>query len=185
MDATDEELVDRALATGDQRAFSELIRRHQGRLRGWLQQLTRDATLADELAQVAVIRAWEKLGSFSGQGSFSGWIMRIAYHVLVDERRNNKRRQRLQESLEALSPDVEPSADHQRANEVPDVSRLLAVLSEDERVTLILCHAFGCSHAEASEASGIPLGTVKSHLRRGAEKIRKRFDIGVTVDGQH
>jgi RNA polymerase sigma-70 factor, ECF subfamily len=182
MAATDEELVARALATADQRAFSELIRRHQGRLRGWLQQLTRDATLADELAQVTVIRAWERLGSFSGQGSFSGWIMRIAYHVLVDERRSHKRRQRLRESLEAQPPDVEPSAGHQRANELPDLPHLLAVLSEDERVTMILCHAFGCSHAEASEVSGIPLGTVKSHLRRGGEKIRKRFGIGVSVD---
>lgn len=182
MDATDEELVVRALETADQRAFAELIRRHQGRLRGWLQQLTRDATLADELAQVTVIRAWEKLGSFSRQGSFSGWIMRIAYHVLIDERRDYKRRQRLQESLAALPANVEPSADHQRANELPDLPRLLSVLSDDERATMILCHAFGCSHAEASEVSGIPLGTVKSHLRRGAEKIRKRFDIGVTVD---
>jgi RNA polymerase sigma factor (sigma-70 family) len=178
MDATDEQLVARALATADQRAFAELIRRHQGRLRGWLQKLTRDAALADELAQIAVIRAWEKLGSFSGQGSFSGWIMRIGYHVLVDERRSHRRRLRMQVEFQAQPPEFEPLAGKQEASEVPDLPRLLAVLSEDERVAMILCHAFGCSHAEAAELSGMPIGTVKSHVRRGAEKIQKRFGIG-------
>lgn len=181
MDATDEELVARTLATADQRAFAELVRRHQGRLRGWLQQLTRDATLADELAQITIIRAWEKLGSFKSDGTFSGWIMRIAYHVLVDERRSFQRRQR-QEFVEAHSPDGDPLAVFQESNELSDLPRLLAVLSDDERAVMILCHAFGCSHAEAAQVAGIPLGTVKSHLRRGGEKIRTQFGIGVTVD---
>jgi len=182
MDAGDEELVARTLARADQRAFSELIRRHQGRLRGWLRQLTRDAALADELSQVTVIRAWEKLDTFSGQGSFSGWIMRIAYHVLVDDRRNYRRRLRLQDSLETLPADLGYSLDQQRTNELPDLPRMLAVLSADERLIMILCNAFGCSHAEASEVSGMPLGTVKSHLRRGTEKIRKQFGIGGSTD---
>jgi RNA polymerase sigma-70 factor (ECF subfamily) len=183
MDETDEQLVARTLSMGDQHAFATLIRRHQGRLRGWLRKLTRDPVLADELAQITVIRTWEKLDTFGGQGSFSGWVMRIAYHVLVDERRKHKRQMGFQEVLDA-TVDPDTSVDHEHASELPDLPRLLGVLSEDERVAMILCHAFGCSHAEASEASGMPVGTVKSHLRRGAEKIRKKFGIGGTADEQ-
>ena len=53
--------------------------------------------------------------------------------------------------------------------------RFLAVLSPDERRTMILVYAFGFSHGEASDVMGMPLGTVKSHVRRGKEKIRERF----------
>ena len=50
-------------------------------------------------------------------------------------------------------------------------------VSDDERLVMVLCYAAGFSHGEASEVSGLPLGTIKSHLKRGKEKIRARFDI--------
>jgi RNA polymerase sigma-70 factor (ECF subfamily) len=52
---------------------------------------------------------------------------------------------------------------------------MLAILSAEERTTMVLCYAVGLSHSEASEVTGIPVGTVKSHISRGKEKISQRF----------
>jgi RNA polymerase sigma-70 factor (ECF subfamily) len=61
--------------------------------------------------------------------------------------------------------------------DVADLSRMLEVLSDDERVTMILCYAHGLSHGEIAEVIGMPIGTVKSHIRRGRIKVGARFGI--------
>lgn len=87
--SSDEELVARAVAARDQAAFGELVRRHQSRVRNWLRQLTRNAATADDIAQEAFIKAWNKLDSFSGQGRFAAWLMKIAYtEFLMSDRKS-------------------------------------------------------------------------------------------------
>ena len=66
---------------------------------------------------------------------------------------------------------------------VADLPRMLAALSEEERVTMVLCYAYGMSHREITELTAMPLGTVKSHIRRGAARIRGRFDLKGTAHG--
>ena len=66
---------------------------------------------------------------------------------------------------------------------VADLPRMLAILKEDERVTMVLCYAYGMSHREITELTDMPLGTVKSHIRRGAARIRDRFDLGSRAHG--
>ena len=67
-------------------------------------------------------------------------------------------------------------------NEVSDLDKLLAVLTQEERAVMIMSYACGLSHREISEATGMPVGTIKSVIFRGKEKIRTRFDI---KDHQH
>jgi RNA polymerase sigma-70 factor (ECF subfamily) len=174
MHASDEELVARALATRDQAAFGELVRRHQSRIRAWLRQLTRNAASADDIAQEAFIKAWDKLHTFGGQGRFAAWLMKIAYTEFLMAHRRAKGEQRLAAAVEAEAdaPVHDPAGQHGAAT---DLQRMLAVLSEEERVAMVLCYAEGMSHAEASAITGWPVGTVKSHIHRGKEKIRQRF----------
>lgn len=175
MPASDEELVARAVAVGDQAAYSELVRRHQSKLRAWLRQLTRNAAHADDLAQEAFIKAWQKLHTFTGQGKFAAWLMKIAYTEFLMAYRSNRRDQRLATAVEAeiTGPPVhDPSGAESVAT---DLQRMLQVLSEEERVVMVLCYAQGLSHGEASEITGLPVGTIKSHIHRGKEKIRRRF----------
>ena len=77
---SDEQLVTRA-SDGDDQAFAELVRRHQGKVRGLLLRLTSNATLADDLAQEVFLRAYRGLVGFEGRSRFSTWIYRIAYNV--------------------------------------------------------------------------------------------------------
>jgi RNA polymerase sigma-70 factor, ECF subfamily len=172
---TDTELVARAITARDPRAYSELVRRHQSRIRGWLRQLTRNHAAADDIAQEAFITAWEKLGSFDGRGAFGAWLMKIAYTEFLMAHRKRKSGERLAAAveIELVDSHVHDPAGEQSA--IADLERLLAVLNEDERAVMILCYAHGMSHGEASEVTGMPIGTVKSHITRGKEKIRERF----------
>ena len=73
------DLIARA-AGGDTAAFGVLVRQNQSPLRGFLRRLTRaDQALADDLAQETFLEAWRKLSQYRGEGSFAGWLTRIAW----------------------------------------------------------------------------------------------------------
>jgi RNA polymerase sigma-70 factor (ECF subfamily) len=175
---TDEQLVARALATADTSAFSELVGRHQSRVRNWLRQLTRDRAHADDLAQETFITAWQKLASFGGQGRFSSWLMKIAYNEFLQSHRAARRSKRLADAVSAENP-TEPFENPTVAEQAAtDLERMLAALSDEERQAMVLCYAYGLSHSEASEVTGMPIGTIKSHIHRGKDRIRARFLTG-------
>lgn len=175
---SDEDLVVSVLASNDRTAYGELVHRHQGRVRAWLRQLTGDQARADDLAQDTFIRAWQKLSSYSGKGKFGSWLLKIAYNLFIEERRGAKRTQRIVDAVENEVHAVGAHVVQTDDSESPDLVKMLAILSEDERVAILLCHAYGHSHGEASEVTGMPLGTLKSRIKRGTEKIRERFQIG-------
>jgi len=178
-ETSDEALVASVVTARDTAAFEALVRRHQSRVRNWLRQLTRDSARADDLAQETFIRAWERAYTFTGRGKFVSWLMKIAYNSYLQSRRSDARRARL-EFAAANVADTEPVAGG--GDEWPDLSNMLGVLSADEELALVLCHAHGLSHSEVAEVIDMPLGTVKSHVHRAKAKIRERFvlaDAGV------
>ncbi len=172
MSVSDNELAALVIATKDHAAFSELVRRHQTVVRGMLSRMTNNRALAEDLSQDAFIRAFEKIGSFKGEGSFRGWLCRIAYTEFLQARRKRKSVERTMERFK-VETETEPagSVDWDRGDAM-DLDRALKVLSEPERACIVLCYACGMSHSEASEATGMPLGTVKSHVNRGREKMK-------------
>lgn len=169
-DPPDEELVARVVARADARAFEQLVRRHQSRVRNWLRQLTRDAAYADDLAQDVFLVVWERAYSFAGKGSFASWLMKVAYNHYLQARRRRGVALVFGTEAEQLAPD---------GQEWPDVSKMLAVVGAEERLVLILCFAHGMSHGDVAEVLDMPLGTVKSHVQRGRAKIRARFGVPV------
>lgn len=180
--AEDHQLVARVVSGQDTNAFGELIRRHQSQVRNFLRRLTGDMALADDLAQDAFIHAWDKLHGYSGQGTFIGWLLRIAYTTFLQSKRRSKRYAQILQEIGDTSM-VTGSAYHEPpAEEVTDLDRLLAVLDDEERAIMIMSYACGLSHREISEATGMPVGSVKSVIFRAKEKIRTDFDI---KDHQH
>jgi len=161
------------VAQQDAGAFGELVRRHQSHVRNFLRKLTRDYALADDLAQDAFLHAWDKLHTFTGKGAFIGWLMSVAYTTfLQSKRRSNRYGEILNEiGQEPVRQSMEQS------DEISDLDRFLAVLTEEERAIMILSYACGLSHREIGDAAGLPVGTVKSIIFRGKEKIRESFDI--------
>ena len=161
------EWLAREAAAGDAAAFGVLVRRHQSKLRGFLLRLTRgDRALADDLAQETFLEAFRKIAQF-GEGSFIGWLCAIAYSRYLMEARKRKL-----ESLDEAEemPDDAPEAE--RASIVRlDLVKAMARLVPAQRAALTLCFALGLSHEEAAASLDLPLGTLKSHINRGREKL--------------
>jgi RNA polymerase sigma-70 factor (ECF subfamily) len=168
--STDTSLAQRA-RSGDASAFGALVREHQSKVRGFLRRLTRgDTALADDLAQETFLEAHRKIAQFRGEGSFGAWLCGIAWSRFLMERR--KRRE---EPLEA--PDDTASVDTTSASLARlDLEKAMARLAPMETAALTLCYALGHSHGEAAEILQLPLGTIKSHVLRGREKLKALLD---------
>ena len=177
----DHQLVARVVSTQDTDAFGELIRRHQSHVRNFLRKLTGDYTLADDLAQDSFIHAWDKLQTFSGRGSFIGWMLKVAYTTFLQSRRKSKRYAEILEEV-GHKTETEGTGYVSQSDETGDLDRFLAVLSNEERAVMVMSYACGLSHREIGDAMAMPVGPVKSVIFRGKEKIRTSFDI---KDHQH
>ena len=169
-------LVARAVSAQDTAAFGELIRRHQSQIRNFLRKLSGDTSAADDLAQDCFLHAWNKLQTFSGRGSFIGWLLKIAYTTFLQSKRRSKRYSEILDEA-AYVAQVESGSYTKPSDEVSDLDKLLAVLTEEERAIVVMSYACGLSHREIGEATGLPTGTVKSVIFRSKEKIRTSFDI--------
>jgi RNA polymerase sigma-70 factor (ECF subfamily) len=177
----DHELVARVVSSQDTAAFGELIRRHQSHVRNFLRKLSGDYTLADDLAQDCFMHAWDKLHTFSGRGSFIGWLLKVAYTTFLQSKRKSKRYAEILESAGQVA-DQESRSQIQPSDELTDLDKFLAVLTEEERAIMVMSYACGLSHREIGDATDMPVGTVKSIIFRGKAKIRNNFEI---EDHQH
>ena len=158
----------------DQAAFGELVKRRQGWARALLRRMCSNAAEADDLAQEAFIKAWERLRDLETPAAFPGWFRRIAVTTFLMA----KRRQRaVFEEIDDASPIAsEDSTPEAAAGAKIDLERALARLSDAERLCVTLNHGEGLSHSEIVEMTGLPLGTVKSHVLRGTEKLRRMLE---------
>lgn len=156
-----------AAQRGSADAFARLVERRQGEVRGFLRRLTGSHADADDLAQETFISAWTRLGSFRRGESLRAWLCGIAYRKWLTWRRGEGRRA----LREGVAASLEDQAVVSGSDARLDASRALQALSEDQRAAVALCLAAGFSHSEAAEALGMPLGTVKSHVARGREKL--------------
>jgi RNA polymerase sigma-70 factor (ECF subfamily) len=173
---SDNELVAQVVAQQDANAFGELVRRHQSQVRNFLRKLSRDYVLADDLAQDAFLHAWDKLHTFTGQGSFIGWLLKVAYTTFLQSKRKSRR---YVEILAEVGDDADTRGSRytEDSDEISDLDKFLAVLTEEERAVMILSYACGLSHREIGDAANMPIGTVKSIIFRGKEKVRESFGI--------
>ena len=164
------------VASQDANAFGELVRRHQSQVRNFLRKLARDETLADDLAQDCFLHVWDKIHTYSGSGSFIGWVLKVAYTTFLQSKRKSKR---YHEILEQAGHEKEsvPMANQSTPETELDLDTLLAALNEQERAIMIFSYACGLSHREISEATDLPAGTVKSIIHRAKERIRTQFEI--------
>lgn len=177
MELTDADLIARVLVDDDQHAFGELVRRHQSAVRGMLRQLTRnDLALADDLAQEAFIRAYKNIGSFRGEAKFSTWLYRISYNCFREDARRRKELVGVDETQRQAELDpqtVDAGLRH-------DLMHALNLLPLHERTAVMLCCQQGLSHDEAARVLDIPLGTVKTNVLRGREKLKRTLAAWAT-----
>ncbi len=169
-------------ATGERRAFGELVRRHGSAVRGVLRRMGAQSAEADDVAQDAFLTAFERIAEFRGEGTFAGWVKKIAARRYL----RRLHRDRKVGALTAEAIEDEPEARPTDADTAIDLEEALKVLGKVERLCVTMCFGAGLSHSEAAETLNLPLGTVKSHVKRGLEKLRTRMapDDGVVFEGR-
>ena len=165
--------------TGDRAAFGELALRHGSAVRALLRRMGADPTLADDLAQDAFLSAFEAITDFRGEGTFAGWVKRIAARHYIRRWRKRAELDPAPEGAELADEADGAGLSDQRL----DLDEALKCLTPAERLCVCLCYGAGLSHAEAAEAAKAPLGTVKSHVKRGLEKLRRRLEAADAPPG--
>lgn len=152
---------------GDDNAYGELVRRRQGYIRQLFRRLCRDPALADDLAQQTFLQAWRTVGTLKSPAAFGGWLRRLAVNTWLQRIRAEK------PVVSSIDLDELPGeAAQPTLNEQLDLDGALATLPPDVRLCITLAYAERMSHREICEAIGLPLGTVKSHITRGAARLR-------------
>ena len=166
------ELSDIALVTQvavfhNKKAFDQLVRKYQSPVRRFfLNQTMGDEQLSDDLAQETFIKAYVNITKFRGMSSFSTWLMRIAYNVFYDDVRARKQADDIDSSAA-----VRQSSSSGDSNLKMDIYAALALLKPDERTCITLQLIDGYPIDQISKITGIGENTVKSHLKRGKDKM--------------
>ena len=161
-------LVAQVVVLGNKRAFDTLVKKYQSPVRRFfLHQTLGDEELSDDLAQETFIKAYTHLASFKNLSNFSTWLFRIAYNIFFDYIRNRKETS----GLEDWEVDATYQTEQRRIGEEMDIYRGLSLLKEAERTCITLRYMEDLSVDKIANITGMPLGTVKSHLSRGKEKL--------------
>lgn len=158
-------LISRVLTQDDRHAFRQLVLQHQSAIRLFLRRVLGDAALADDCAQETWLIAYQKLNGFRG-GSFRSWLLTIG----VRKAWRMKGQEARLDFLETL--------DDRPAPTLPmglklDLEKALLHLSAGERTCLHLMSCEEMTHEDISRLLDMPLGTVKSHINRGKDKLKR------------
>ena len=163
---------------GDEHALRIAYDRYGGAVFHLATRLLANRTDAEDVVQATFVAAWQGRDTFDpDRGGLLSWLLGIARRKAVDRIRSMARENRVAETVRAL-PDPPP------VDESPDrvldrlvVADELAQLPDDQRRTLELAFYDDLTHPQISAVTGLPLGTVKSHIRRGMASLRRRWEV--------
>lgn len=154
---------------GDRGAFAELVNRRQTWIRNLMRRCCRDPALADDLSQQAFLQAWQSLRQLQDANRFAAWLKRLAINVWLQ----HKRRPDPLRDADPQNPGDAAPAEHPGI--ALDLDRALDTLVDDVRLCIVLAYHERMTHAEIAEFTGHPLGTVKSHIRRGTITLQQEL----------
>ena len=179
MDDTEKRWITAAMINKDTKYFGYLVKEHQLTVRGYLRRLTKgDEALSDDLAQETFLNAYRKISGYNNTGTFKSWLLSIAYRCFLMHIRKNSGNPLMNFPLNDYDaddidgPEVSSKYSDRVTNKI-DLENAFRLLKKNERSVLTLCYSYGMSHSEISEIMDMPLGTVKSHILRGKEALKK------------
>lgn len=172
----DNGIVRKCLA-GDRLALNELFSRFEGRIYGLCFQMVRHREDALDLSQETFLRALRALPSFDLNRPFFPWLKRIAINTCLNHLRRNEKfylyPEEVQSAREVAACSVEQTIEDAELRDT--IQRCLNTLPPVLRVVLVLRHYENLSYKEVTEATGVPMGTVKTYLYRAREILKKEL----------
>ena len=178
----EEKLISRA-AKGDASAFNELLGMHEKRMYAVCLRMCANPEDAQDCLQESMLRVFRSISGFKGQSSFSTWVYRVTMNTCLDELRKKKNKQSA--SLDSLletgwspSDEYDTPEHHAMAGEKRKaIQSAISELPEDMRSAVVLRDIEGFSYEEISGILGINVGTIKSRISRGREKLREKIRL--------
>ena len=176
---SDEVLVRRVAADGDQDALSQLFDRYQAQMYGLAMRITNDAGMAQDAVQEAFLGVWRNAARYvESRASVRTWMLSITHHRSIDlirRRRSNVPLPEGEVTDDALTTsDVWPEV--ARAADADAVRAAITRLSAEQRMAIELAYFEGLTQAEIAVRVGAPLGTIKSRVRLGLLQLRRQLE---------
>ncbi|HXG30867.1 MAG TPA: sigma-70 family RNA polymerase sigma factor [Thermodesulfobacteriota bacterium] len=174
---SDIELMLRA-KSGDESAFTDLMRRHYKGLVNYIYRFTNDREASEDVAQEVFLRVYRSVKSYKPEARFSTWLYKIATNLCLTRIKSKARERNVSlDEIEEITGDLGDS-DSESADQVTfrkeirnAIFEALESLSERERVAIILCKYEGLPYEEVAEVIGCTVGAVKTYVYRGRMKL--------------
>lgn len=166
-----------AFVAGDERALRSTYDRWGGLVHAFCVRSLASRADAEEATAQVFVNAWRGRAGFdASKGSLAGWLLGIARRVVADICAAAARERQLREALEQVRPEQEVTSPDQL------VDRLLVVdamsqLRPEQRQAVGLAFYDGLTHQQVASTMGLPLGTTKTHIRRGLAALRRRLEV--------
>ena len=181
----DRRCIDSAIMSRDEQnlrgSFEALLRPHLDRLYRLAFRLAGAKPEAEDLFQDVLVKAFARLDDLADVREPGAWLCRVMYNHFIDDRRRFARTRLISveegqlpgRSLEAVPGNLDPARDAEQADNIMQLDRALAVLSDEHRLVVLLHDVEGYKLEEIHEITGDPLGTVKSRLHRARARLRE------------
>ncbi len=168
----DDQALIAATLGGQPQAFGDLVTRYERAVYNLALRTLHDRTEAEDAVQEAFFKAYRALGTFRPGAKFSTWIFTICYRGCCD-RLAKRRRLSGDELPDRADPSAGPEALAERNDEATRLRTAIDALPEKYRTVVTLYHLQGKQYEEIAAVLNLPLGTVKTHLFRAKEQLRK------------
>ena len=188
--ASDEDLVGR-LAGKDTRALEELYDRYRKPVYSLALRIVHDASTADEIAQEVFLKLWRQPEHYAPErGRFASWLLSVTHHRAIDVIRSRRTDGRfdpahLPAGFDTRSTTVDPADEVWYREERAQVLGALAQLPAEQRRAIELAYFSGLTQSQIAVATGEPLGTVKTRIRLGMQKLRVMLSSRLTGIDRH
>jgi RNA polymerase sigma-70 factor (ECF subfamily) len=170
--------------SGDEKALEVLINRHNQRISSFIYSKVLDRDITEDIFQdtfIKVIKTLKK-GSYSEEGKFLPWVMRIAHNLIIDHFRKNKRMPKFEGNddfnIFSVIGDDKPNAEKQLINDqiTSDLQHLIEELPDDQKEVLVMRIYKDMSFKEISENTGVSINTALGRMRYALINLRKIID---------
>jgi RNA polymerase sigma-70 factor, ECF subfamily len=176
----------RKAQSGDERAFSLIVRAYEVPVFNYVLRLVGDRSLAEDLTQEVFLRVYQGLPSFSLRSRFTTWLFQVTKNRVLDELRAFERRPRAVVAIEDIPPLEAVDAPLEQVEEMDAVWRAVQELNVDLKMALLLRDVVGLSYNEIADSLEITLATVKWRIYKAREDVqlalaREGIEIGRSV----
>jgi RNA polymerase sigma-70 factor, ECF subfamily len=178
-DLPDDQLVAR-MSDGDVDALNVLYDRYARAVFSFAVRIVRDGRIAEEVMQEAFMRTWQQSGRFElNRGNYASWLLSITHNLAIDEVRKSQRRPQKADMVDitdVLRSEVDTTVNIEEAAEASElrdrIRTAMGHLPEAQRRTIELAYFEGLSQREVAAFLNEPLGTIKTRMRLGMQKLK-------------